>query len=956
MSMNLFNLRLSPVSVRGGSTTARRTSGRRRVGTALVALTLAATGTLFTAPAQADPGQAKGSGGSKDKGAPDTASVESAAAKSPTLRSKSDPEPGTKVPAPALPIDTMVTQEGSGRPGIRVGTKTYSAPYLDGKESYRLTSDTAPRRDILSSTQVLVLNQQTSALVWNRTYANNTFRSPDKPGLAPVPASLKADLTALQKGKATFTVIVSAHAAPGFDNYQPILHGAELAPLEVEWTPESQNTYGVRGGFSLVAAVSGRSASPQYRWSPSPTTGAGRAEGMTGMLVLNESNNYRFIPTERLRVDTRSGGGCDGPGTNCDVRVTVNGSTETYARFGGAGFLVTVWDKLTLEQQERAEFATNGGSGAAEATAMAHFLTGLRHHHAGDLVVVTSVRTQNNNLVGTMVPYQAMLDLSEAIASVGGTRNTFNRASGQSGSDYTLIGWSTPDTETELEGKGREASGAKARIQAVLTRNSESLFRPTLSSSGMAPADDLASLALSPTTKAWPTLSEPVMDYLDKDAKVRADGGLPADPRRAYWTKDWDGARWLTLAGHIADADPPTDYTNLAFGRLEFLDTQAILRNEMNRVGLVRERIASLQKPIDDLLPTGNNQDDVKKVIAALYDDQQEKTEVEFDWEGLMESLVAIIAVILPEALVAEEVIEEATAMAIAHSLHGAAGVASLGAWIGENENKSASFESITIKGDEVLALLNESMNATNATYERMGDLVVADPGKLQTMGETWCADRQNPQPDYVCNADDKADVQSHTKAAIKRANERLIYTKLTPLVYAKYDLGPTYSPLVDGGVDEHEKWLHSYSCGAGWSFPFDAIESDGSDKVPEEAIALPRQGDYVPMATYYSLTRDPDPHTQPWTWWPTLQPHIMAFRRPNSPQWLGSYPKYPSEEILDRMFGPVTAGDDTKEGGLGMSKDTFIPSLPANYLIGCGWLGQEGKGRTPEEPPGKNG
>ncbi|MEO7235928.1 MAG: hypothetical protein ABIW80_11220, partial [Lapillicoccus sp.] len=578
-------------------------------------------------------------------------SVSSAANADPAKPRKA---PGVTVsdgaPSPGLVVDTMVANTPGSRnqPGIRVGATTYAAPFLDGKNSYNQYGP--------SQWQVLVLDQRTSRLVWNRTYGYSA-RSSDTPGKGSVAASLADDLAALRAKPEAFTVIVSAHAAKGFLGFYP--HGdtrlgavdavTALKALEFTLSGQSQqNTVGVSGAFSLIASVNTTTASSQYRWSDQK--GGGR---MTGLLVLNQYRNYAYLPTDRVAMDTRSAAGCDAKKVSCLVRVTVGDNTQTASLVGGAGFFVTVWDKLSLTLVTSATFATNGPASAAQAKAMTSMLLGMAPNSPGDLVVITSLSTPGDPsrkaLVDPALPYADMLALGTAVASVGGTRDAFNRAAAAAEGAYTLIGWSDALTIPGLEGRGQESIDPGARARAVLTRNPQSLLRPQALAAGQTATDELTALALSTPTTTWTALDQDSLAYLITAVHNTDALDLPADPRRAYWSLDWDSGTWARMASAVLGIPQPAGWTPAKVS--QFIATRGLLHDEMTRVSAVRQRLTSLKAPLAALLAANDNDHRVDAVAGILANDILANPEpVPFNWETLVAVLLTICAIFAPEA------------------------------------------------------------------------------------------------------------------------------------------------------------------------------------------------------------------------------------------------------------------------------------------------------------------
>jgi hypothetical protein len=273
------------------------------------------------------------------------------------------------------------------------------------------------------------------------------------------------------------------------------------------------------------------------------------------------------------------------------------------------------------------------------------------------------------------------------------------------------------------------------------------------------------------------------------------------------------------------------------------------------------------------------------------------------------------------------------TAQKLATALSAMAGLVQASAWgAAQSQSGPPAYDTFSLKRDEIAAYIGSNTDAAIANLSIMGDLVVADPTKLSQVG-AWCF--STAKPDGVCGARDQHWLATAT-GALKRSNDRTVYTQMSPLAYATYDLGATYWPLV-----EPNSYLGEYYC----------LNRASFSDAPSDAVAVLRQGGYVPH--YYQLDqpRDPAPEGQRWTLWPTEEVFVMGLKQKYSPPYSGE--AYPSKDVLARMFGAVLVDANPDNGGLGIPKETVIPTLPANSLTSCGWAGQYGGGHTPNSAPG---
>jgi hypothetical protein len=78
--------------------------------------------------------------------------------------------------------------------------------------------------------------------------------------------------------------------------------------------------------------------------------------------------------------------------------------------------------------------------------------------------------------------------------------------------------------------------------------------------SGQASTDELTALALSTPSGTWPQLDQDSLSYLITALHTAYAEDLPPDPRRAYWSLDWDSGKWALIADHIHAVAAPTGW------------------------------------------------------------------------------------------------------------------------------------------------------------------------------------------------------------------------------------------------------------------------------------------------------------------------------------------------------------------------------------------------------------
>lgn len=807
---------------------------------------------------------------------------------------------------PGVAFDTMATQAGAV--GVRVGQRFYAAP-----------AKASPQW------QVLVLNAHDLSPISNTTYS--TSESTKSGGRSRLLSDL-TDLVSRANPTAQRRVFVVNH--PGWSTVQD-LSAFTVLGYQPSAASDFPGAGTPAGSFSLVAALSSSNytdtssiinrPSAQFRRSDAKGGGVMRA-----MLVLDRFGNYRYVPNDRAVADTRLAEACDGLGTNCILRAQVGpdpANQTVYSLTGGAGFLVGRYDKLTLKHVETKVFATYGPRSDAEAKAMTTYLDGLRKAHPGDLVIVSSIRNPgspghpgHNIIVDPNVRYDTMSALAQAIADIGGSRDTFNRAASQVGIDYSLLGWVDKGLDGKLAREGtapeRSGAGAQARLGVRLQRGPDSLFRPGLVDGGGIQLDGLQELALAdPSGQPWPTLDPAVYRYL-QDA---TGGQLPSGVQRRYWSSDaavWPGIYAAVVGVRFEDGH--------GFDSATFAKTHAELLTELRTVMTVRSRMGMYKQVYADA--KWGDLTTTRLIRDTLAHQNQEN--VQF---SLAKMFVSILRLAIPFAGEVSEAVSTALELS-ATSLETAE-------WTGafEAADPRPSYVDISLAASQLGVKLNEAADETAAVYDRYGELILSDPAKFAAV-QTWtCADG-SASPRAWCAIVDTA-FQTTLRATIARADERLAWTTLGPLVYAVYDLG--VSPHTD---------LSEYACGTFSSRVTGGVFGDLEPETREAStVRLMRNTGKLPRM---DASAKPG---QPWAKEPEY--HIFVMGMPVSGTPWHTFPSsggrnWPREvegDLLHRLFDPVAAqDDDPRMGGLGIDKRELIPSLRYhNSLDGWDWCGIRG-------------
>ncbi len=190
-----------------------------------------------------------------------------------------------------------------------------------------------------------------------------------------------------------------------------------------------------------------------------------------------------------------------------------------------------------------------------------------------------------------------------------------------------------------------------------------------------------------------------------------------------------------------------------------------------------------------------------------------------------------------------------------------------------------------------------------------MGDVIVSDYAKLSVVGPNGGCNASSPAcpPELALSSADRI----AASADVYRSIERVAYTKLLPLGYHVFALNRY--------VGQNAPYPPNYNCN--FNRPW---EDDYTDKAPYASWSLLQQ-------------LDPAGHDSGWD--------PFVFSKP--PGAFSTHGTPPSNEILDRMFDPVSLSGDPKAGGLGMSRARLAVESDHDYWFGsegaegrrCGWL-----------------
>jgi hypothetical protein len=740
------------------------------------------------------------------------------------------------VPAtPLVPIETMAKQGNA--PGIRVGDKFYAADVDTPFYTYPWW-------------QVVVLDRATLGFVSNTTY------------ICEPPAPCEGDkLTKDLSGLGDNKLVIAARV--------PLarLISSDLSYFRSIGSPDLKGQQFGPGKASVIGVPGLPAGQAEIR---AITDGRPADGNMNGYLTPDQFFNYAWLPRERVPFDTRA------PGTTGTANVVRVGDTAFKAELGGlpGGFHVFVLDGITLALSAGGFFETSSPTDATEeANRMKDFL-GTKVG-AGDLVFVDAVNQPNEAPLSTSSDPAALRDLASAIASVGGTRHLFNSSGVVANSKYSLVGWGGAG-----EGNGEETSNVKdptpgdGRLRGALTRDRQSLFKPTVVSTADQPSDALAQLVLQPAAP-WPldgnAGAQKAIAYIGAQ-----DNRLGANPRTAYWTQPFDQATWDDVADVVRRLNYPGD--GKGFSQADFTAAQQELVQEITWVGDVRAYLKNLSSPFADnaLSSWANLTTITDKVKGALNPPDERIAMTVLDVVGGVLSIAGIYGGKVVETIA---VAYDFSAVYLTQSRGG-----------GDQDT-------ITGNASELAAGLISRLQDGQASFRNLGNILVSDYAKLKTAGTLGgCSSSSaNCPAEWQLSQRD----QQQASSAAYRAIEAEFDQRLMNLAFPAYLLGPRGVHHLDGGVTTNAR---EYPC----EFP-------GKPPVP-----------------FYPFFDEPDSGQAALLQELPDKYDVLALANLSNLNVVNYAPNHPPTVVLDRMFGAVSTSLDPKAGGLGAYRPDFMRSVVA--------------------------
>jgi hypothetical protein len=751
-----------------------------------------------------------------------------------------------------VPIETMTaTDDANGdQRGIRVGDTTY------------LLRDAAFSTPSGSVLQVLVLKRDTLEFVSNRKYLGG-------PALA-------EDLGRLDASKLVILVLQPG-GLPGFQ-YGELDKAVGRIGVPDMGASLPKNT-------GLMSAIGVPGMAPGDADVNILTGSTGPIAPMKGYLAPDQYGNFGFVPSERKTFT---------------FPPQPNAPCQTDECLDRVGFRVRHLDGRTLAPaaHDGEIYRTNGRSltvaqAEAEARRMGADLAAFPQDNVVMIEAVSSYKPGEGVYRPPVGPIgrETMAGLANAIQSLGGTRNAFNRiatvpgAGASGGMTYALVGWTgSHEGAGEEVAAGVDGAGAAPTLSVVLRPDRQSRFRPAATDEG---PDALSELVLEKPTNVWPLLDLPCrppgLQDDDPGAKLAlaylgsTDGRIGSDPRSAYATQRFkEASTWNDIARAIEVVqyrDVPESRRD-TFTENQFLAARCQLATELRWVANVRLYLEDLASPFAD--NALKSYADVQEVGDRVYEDAHNPDEeIALHWVEFVEILLELAGPVTHE--VSSTV----------------AGLMELGVWAFGDDPNGEPIKEIPFEARKLGSKIADQMQDVTETYESIGDVIVTDSAKLAYVGAHGnCL----PTKDETCpkgysfTADDRRRVSSD----LSRGVERMAYQTLLPLGFHVFRLNGFVSP----NPPDPRKYKCSY-----WPWYYYSPPA-----LSNATTALLQEKD-----SRYGVNN---------TW------QTLVLSRPPAPTTRWGQP--PSDELLKRMFDPVANSNNPKEGGLAIS--------PSKLMAGARW------------------
>lgn len=741
-------------------------------------------------------------------------------------------------------VDTMAGGDKQAERGIRVGGTLFKA--IDADEN-----------EVNSGLQVLVLDRDDLRFVSNTQYADTEI--------------LKSDLEALGSDKLVIAAMQPGDHGVEFERTQLNKAMGPIGMPDYGALPERAGSWSVIGVPGLDRGYADVNVLRQEEQQRGP---------LVGYLLRDQHGSWGYAPSakEAFAYEPKPKPACTDAAATCLSRV---------------GFRVTFQNARTLAPESGAVTFFNTGS-ANETVALNEVANMAITLEQAPFVSVVKINAVSERLPGessyrppVAAPHSTSFGrLAKAVASVGGSRNAFNRiafapgALSSGGLTYALVGWQGAGERDGAEAAPGVFGAVDATLIGTLRPELQSLMRPaalTLADNG----PDLTDAVMTPPTNVWPLDDDPgasrALRYLGSTQKA-----LGPDPRSAYWIQPFEAARWGQLATEI-DAVQWRRLPEAArdgFSQDDFEDAQEQLVQELRWVANVREYLTAMANPFDE------------NIFKSWADAQDTADEIYEDAHAGDSTAATAWTQFVSIALKLGGVFTFGVTTELGLLLD-------LGMWMaGQQPDGKPTVIGTKVKADEVGTQLAGQLRNAAQSIDQLGEIIVTDPAKLKLVGEEAGCNPTDPQ----CNQNYSLtrDAKRRVSADIARSVERYAYERLLPLGYHVFNLALDTSDPGHGGK---ARGAEQYYCGATGTW----------DEFSPTALKL----------STASLLQELDPIGQRNVW------QVLVMSQPLGSGYHGTPPP---DRLLNRLFSPVPTGKgaattDPEAGGLGMSPEALLAS-----------------------------
>lgn len=597
-------------------------------------------------------------------------------------------------------------------------------------------------------------------------------------------------------------------------------------------------TNGSGGGWSVVGIAQGAAGSA-FQNNGTAQNSANPTQGqMDGYLQIDSSDQFAFVPAERLALDLAASGAPAGQN-----QMTVGSATYASGPLtsGGTacsgGIQIQTLSAENLIASSGQTFATNGcgaGADAANLQAATAYLQGLgAGTSAGTLLVlIQTIGVPRDPSTDSALWQQ----FTNAVVSIGGTAAAVGDGSGS----YSLAaGIGIPDMPL-VEGSSA-LTGQPARVTAVLQRARNGNFTPKLSSWAGAFTFDLATLAyqaaqpFNPTTGQQAALAYIAETVLGLDAPTQESSCyVPATPDvRSQYCNSKYYTSWSGFANQLSALSPrsgpgfTTDDWNTVVGQLAPSEG----RGEFRAVQSLWSTIQTMQ--------LGSAQNAAPVVATA----QAEAAAIASELTSPSSALGNWLSLSGDLSDAADRLVD-----VVSEDLAGPLGFLAAGLLIGADTanlpDGAPDVGAFEVSAANFAAQLASSYGEASGQLNQLGNLIVTDAGKLTTFD-------QGSQ--YGFNP------TSAIWSAIRLGAAQFSWTSLFPSAF-------TLARLPRGtGINQGITDANSYQCStmdgsdSGSYYPFNNAQPS-QQLLTSELFVLVFAGSTLPNGSNYETPRMPSP------------------------------------------------------------------------------------------------